>query len=137
MAKKEEAPAATQVPMAMDNHKLPAVRPEQLKAVKRLTLDVISIAKLGEVIALMQSELMTSELPSKFHPSGKATAYTINIFDVVRGEEYALVCNSILASVLGRDPNPLEGRYFAIRVGEIQEGKRYRKTEVVELELVK
>lgn len=137
MAKEEKAPAVTQVPNAMEVPKLPAVRPENLKPVKRLTLDVVSLSKLGEVIALMQSELMTSEFPSKFHPSGKAMAYSINIYDVVRGSTYTLICNSILASVLSRDSQPLEGRYFAIRVGEIVAGKRYRRTDVVELEPVK
>lgn len=123
---------------------------------RRITLDVTNLQKLGAVVACMQSELYEKELPSKFHPSGKAISTCVDIVNVHTGEEYMLACNTVLASALRRacmggipqnggspdaafEPGvvrmiPLTGRYFAMRCGEVEAGKRYRRVDVVELE---
>lgn len=123
---------------------------------KRITLDVTNLQKLGAVIACMQSELYEKELPSKFHPTGKAMTTCVDIVNVHTGEEFMLACNTVLASALRRacmgglpqnggspetafEPGmvrmvPLAGRFFAMRCGEVEAGKRYRKVEVIELE---
>ena len=115
---------------------LPPLRMDELRAVRKLTLDVVSISKVGQVVALVQGELTEQVMPSKFHPDGKAPAWCLDIYDVTRQNSYILVCNTVLASALQRagGPRPLTGRYFAIRCGEIEAGKRYRHVDVVELE---
>jgi len=114
----------------------PAIKPEALKHKRLLTLDVISISRLGEVLMQCDGELTAVEMPSKFAENGKSQAWTIDVTDIVRSERYMLVCNAVLASSLRRAGEPLTGRYFAVRVGEFKAGKRYRETEVVELERI-
>ena len=136
MPKKTQEPVTVPAPDMFATETLPAIRMESLKTKRRLTLDVVSISKLGELVMMCQGELQVSSLPSKFAKDGKAEAYLIDVFDVVRSIEYTLVCNAVLASSLKRAGEPLQGRYFAVRVGEVEAGKRYRKTDVVELERV-
>jgi hypothetical protein len=60
---------------------------------------------------------------------------TVDVMDVLTGQNWCLICNAVLASAFRRAGEPLAGRYFAIRAGEIVAGKRYRKIDVVELEV--
>ena len=133
MPKQEKAPKPESVPSVFEPSTVPALRPDSFKAGRKLTLDLVSISKLKEIIIGCQSELTVNSLPSKFTESGKADAYTVDVANVLTGEEFMLVCNTVLASALRRAGEPLTGRYFAIRVGEIQNGKRYRSVEVVEV----
>lgn len=112
---------------------VPAVQ-DKLKRKRRLTVDVTNLQKLGQVLCMTQSELYVKELPSQFHPSGKSPAYCVDIVNLHGGEELMLVCNTVLASALQRAGEPLAGRYFAMRCGEVVAGKRYRRVDVVELE---
>jgi hypothetical protein len=107
-----------------------------LRAAKKLTVDVTSISKIGELVMCCEGELMNLDMPSKYHPEGHGPAICIEAHDVARNEHYIVVCNAIMASSLRRAGQPLVGRYFAVRVGELIAGKRYRQTEVVELERV-
>lgn len=134
-AEASAAPPANGVttPFMQDQQALSTVS-GKLTRKRRLTVDVTNISKLGELLALTQSDLYTRELPSTFHPSGKATVYCVDVVNVLTGEEYMLACNTVLASALQRAGTPLAGRYFAIRCGEIVAGKRYRRVDVVELE---
>jgi len=115
---------------------LPAIKPEALKHKRRLTLDVVSVSRLWDVLMQCDGELTAIEMPSKFTETGKSEAWCVEITDIVRSEQYMLICNAVLAGALKRAGAPLTGRYFAVRVGEIKAGKRYRETEVVELERI-
>jgi hypothetical protein len=136
MKKKNEASEAEQTPLVIETASVPALRPQDLKVTRKLTLDIASVAKIGEVIFLAQSEVEIVELPSKFTENGKANAAVIDVVDVLRGLEYRLALNSIAANELRRYPPPLTGQYFAIRVGEMKPGKRYRDTQVFKVERV-
>lgn len=133
MADKKKGVVSETTPSVFGESRLPAMRPESFKPGRKLTLDLISISKLEEVIIGAQGELTVTELPSKFTENGKANAWTLDAFNVMTGEEFMLACNTVLASALRRAGEPLTGRYFAIRVGEIKPGKRYRTVEVVEV----
>ena len=135
MKKKIPEPETVRTP-AVFEAALPAIKLESLKHKRLLTLSVIGISRLGEVLMQCDGELTAVEMPSKFTENGKSQAWTIDITDIVRCERYQLVCNAVLASSLRRAGEPLTGRYFAVRVGEIVAGKRYRATDVVELERV-
>ena len=111
-------------------------KPSNFKAKKRLTLDVQSISKVKELLCQCTSELYLEEMPSKFAENGKAQAYCVDVVDLLRSEEFMLICNAILARSLQRAGEPLAGRYFAIQVGDIAAGKTYRKVDVVELDRV-
>lgn len=149
----------TQTPQAADAFTETAAAPTAVPKFakkKRITLDVTNLQKLGQVIACMQSELYEKELPSKFHPSGKAMTTCVDIVNVHTGEEFMLACNTVLASALRRAtvgklvddglmtsnteggqlvrPISLVGRFFAMRCGEVEAGKRYRRVDVIELE---
>lgn len=109
-------------------------RPSKFVPKKRLTLDVTNIQKLGELLCQTTSELYLQSMPSKFSETGKADAMCIDVIDLLRGEEFVLVCNAILARSFQRAEGPLVGRYFAIQCGEVVAGKSYRKVDVVELQ---
>lgn len=113
---------------------VPAAPLSRMKVKRRLTIDVTNIQKLGQVVMMAQSELYTKEMPSSFDPSGKALARCVDIVDVVTGEPFMLACNTVLASALERAGQPLTGRYFAVRCGDVVAGKRYRRVDVVELQ---
>jgi hypothetical protein len=100
---------------------------------RKLTLEVRSVSKLGYAVFTCNGELQMSLMPSKFHPEGKAEAISVDVTDAVTDEQYTLVLNSISASALQR-AGALLGRHFEITVGAEHEGKRYRDTEVTELE---
>ena len=136
MSKTKAAPPPQTAPDAFTMPTLPAIQVDSLKPKRRLTLDVVSISKIGELLMCCQGELQAASLPSKYAKDGKADAVTVDVLDLLRNEPYTLVCNAILASSLKRAGEPLTGRYFAVRVGEQEAGKRYRRTEVIELERV-
>jgi hypothetical protein len=101
---------------------------------RSLTLEVRSISKMAYVIFRCDGELVTSEMPSKFSKTGKAEAISVDVTDATTGEQFTLVLNAVAASALKRAGAPLVGRHFEISVGGEHEGKRYRDTEVNELE---
>ena len=102
MPKKTQEPVTVPAPDMFATETLPAIRMESLKTKRRLTLDVVSISKLGELVMMCQGELKTTTLPSTYSKTGKADAHVIDVFDVVRGMEYTLACNAVLASSLKR-----------------------------------
>lgn len=104
------------------------------KRKRSLTLEVRSISKMGYCIFRCDSELQTSEMPSKFSKTGKAEATSVDVTDQTDASQYTLVLNAVAASSLRRAGSPLVGRHFEISVGGAMEGKRYRQTEVNELE---
>lgn len=112
-----------------------AIRPESLTVKKRLTLDATSIARLGQVIAQMDSELYNIELAAPGGKGEKRPATCVDITNVVTGEQFCLICNAVLAGALSRAlmTGELTGRYFAIQSGDIVAGKHYRRVEVAEL----
>jgi hypothetical protein len=135
MTKKKEGQSEESVPMQIESNNLPALRPDQLKITRKLTLDIASIGKIQEIVMMCQGELELVELPSKFAENGKSNAYVIDVLDVFRGLEIRLTCNAILERELKRFPPPLKGQMFAVRVGEMVPGKRYRDTQVFKVEL--
>jgi len=106
------------------------------KAVSTVTRDVMTLTKLGEAIILCQSEVYHIEMDSAYTPGEKHPVACVDVFDPVRGMEFILACNAILASSFARFNGNLKGMYFAVRLGELVQGKRYRKTDVVVLERV-
>jgi len=114
-----------------------AVRPQDLKQKRRLTLDAISASRLKEAVVQVRSELTTVKMTSAFNAGEKVDCAAVEVWDAIRKGEWLLICNTVLAQALQRAGSPLTGRWFAVRVGDIVAGKTYRKTEVVELELVK
>ena len=130
---KKPVPAMTEL---MANKPVALAKTTQFKAKKKLTLDVQSISKVKELLCQCTSELYLEEMPSKYAENGKAQAYCVDVVDLLRSEEFMLICNAILARSLQRAGEPLTGRYFAIQVGDIAAGKTYRKVDVVELDRV-
>jgi hypothetical protein len=112
-----------------------SLRPEQLKLKRKLTMDATSIARLGQLVCRIYGEFETIEMGGPNKDGFIPTAQAIPIFDVVRQEEYLLVCNALIVSAFKRAVPPLIGRYFALRSGEIVTGKRYRHVDVMELEV--
>lgn len=108
--------------------------PAGMRRKRSLTLEVKSITKMGYVIFTCQGELVTSEMPSKFSKTGKAEATSVDVTDRTTGEAFTLVLNAVATSALRRAGTPLAGRHFEVSVGSQAEGKRYRDTEVNELE---
>ena len=113
-----------------------AVRMDQLKSVRPLTMEATSISRLGAVVCQTLSELRMDLMPGFDAVRTPVKTPTVDITDVQTGESYTLICNALLASAFQRAGEPLAGRYFAIRSGDIVAGKRYRQVEVVELERV-
>lgn len=111
-----------------------APKPEQLKQKRRYTLDVASIARLKEVLCMLNSEIYTIEMPPMAKDAPPSQAHAVDIVDLLRSQEYVLILNSVMLSALDRAGKPLTGRYFAFRGGEIKAGKRYRQVDVIELE---
>lgn len=109
-------------------------RPRGLRVKRCLTQEVRSISSLGTCIFTCQGELITSDMPSQFSPTGRAEAISVDVTDRVSGDSFTLVLNTVAASSLKRAGTPLTGRSFEISVGDTQNGKRYRHTEVNELE---
>jgi hypothetical protein len=114
-----------------------AIRTEDLKAVRKLTMDATSLTRLVQIICQALSELYIVPMPSMASAGEMTPTTVIDILDVNTGENYMLICNALVKSALERAGEPLRGRYFSMRVGDIVAGKRYRKCEVIELELVK
>lgn len=116
---------------------LPAVRQGELKPVRRLTMDATSLPRLGQAIVLVTGELgsITMNVPGKAGEQQEVPAIEVRLMPL--GEERMLICNVVMASAFRRAGTPLAGRYFAMRAGEIKEGKHYRQIDIVELELVK
>lgn len=114
-----------------------AIRPETLKATRRLTLDATSIARLGKVICRIDGELENLTMPPITAGGEPGKAVAIPITDIVSQTSYLMFCNSMMQSSLKRAGEPLTGRYFAIADRGIREGKRYRQVEIFELEVAK
>jgi hypothetical protein len=133
MARKKKLPTEEAHDESLTN---PAPKPflNGFKKKRSLTLEVRSISKMTYAIFRCEGELVVSEMPSKFSKTGKAEATSVDVTDVVTGEQYTLVLNAVAASALKRAGTPLAGRHFEISVGGEHEGKRYRDTEVTELE---
>ena len=111
------------------------VRPDKLKPVRRLTLDATSLVRLGEVICQTTGELELIDMPGPGNNGAKSQAWAVPIFDVVHGTNYLLIANAVIVGALRRAGEPLAGKYFAMRAGEIKAGKRFRQCEVIQLEL--
>jgi hypothetical protein len=101
---------------------------------RKLTLEVRSISKLQHLIFRCDSELAVTELPSKYSQTGKAEATTLDVTDMLTSEQFTCVLNAVSASSLKRAGSPLVGRFFEIEVGEEHQDRRYRDTQVTELE---
>ena len=112
-----------------------AVRTDQFKVKRQLTLDATSIARLGEVLCQTTGELEQIEMPGNGNKGEVNMAWAVPITDLLRTTQYLLICNALLVSAFNRAGQPLAGKYFAIRSGEIKAGKRYRTVDVVQLEL--
>lgn len=113
---------------------VPISKPSDFKALKRITRDVSTMTRLGEAIVMLQSELFTIKMKSTFPPHEERDVWAVQVLDCLRGEEYTLILGAVLASTFKQEPQPLTGKYYAIRNGEIPPGKRYRKPEVILLE---
>lgn len=132
---KNEKPAAAAVQDQFPQT-LPAkvARPEDFKAVKRLTRDLNTMTRLGQLIMCAESELYTIDMPDPGNPNQTRPVTAIDILDCLRGDQITLICGAVLHSTLKRDGAPLKDRYFAVRQGEMVPGKRYYRVEVVEIE---
>lgn len=112
------------------------MRADEFKAVKRLTMDVTSIARMGEAIIQVQSEIIMIPMPSPSDPGEKRDVPCLQVLDCLRGEQYVLILSAVMYSTFHRWNGSIMGQYFAIRAGEIVAGKRYRKVEIISLERV-
>ena len=137
MPKQKEAPPTTTAHDVEEVITISPIRPSDLKTKRKLTLDVLSISKIGAIVMQCNGELQLAEFPSKFSANGKAPAYCIDVTDCETGEQYTLICNTVLSSALKRAAEPLTGRFFKVKVGDVRPGKTYRDTEVYEQELKK
>jgi hypothetical protein len=126
----------TDIMRTVETPKALAVPAKDLRLKRKLTMDATSIARLNQVICRAQGELESIEMPPTVAGGPKSTAVAVPILDVVTMKEYLLICNSLIVSAFQRAGSPLEGRYFALRSGEIKAGKRYRQVDVMELELI-
>jgi hypothetical protein len=113
-----------------------AVRTDHLKAKRKLTLDATSIARLGEVVCQVTGELEVITMPPRGGNGEKSTAWAVPILDVVHNTEYLLIANAVIVGALKRSGEPLAGKYYAMRAGELHKGKNFRHVDVVELELI-
>lgn len=115
---------------------LPAkpMTPSQFKPVRRLTRDLNTLTRMGELLMLAQSELYTIDMPDPANKSKTRPVGAIDIMDCLMGHEITLICGSVLHSTFRREKDPLTGRYFAVRQLPQPPGKRYYKVEVVEIE---
>lgn len=104
------------------------------KAVKRLTRDLNSLTRLGQVLVCVQSDLYFIDMPDPGNAGSTRPVGALDCLDCLSGEEFTLVCGAVLTSTFKREKDPLPGRYFALRAGVIPPGKRYYKPEVVEIE---
>lgn len=136
MNKKEEEGTAVSAPSPFEKSIAKRDLPKNYKAVSTVTRDVMTLTKLGEAIVLCQSEVYPIHMDSVYTPGDKHPVACVDCFDPIRGVEFTLACNAVLASSFSRFNGSLKGMYFAIRVGEMVAGKRYRKTDVVVLERV-
>lgn len=130
-----EPNAVTKVFHDATKEKAIAVRPESLQLKRKLTLDATSIARLKQVICRIDGELEVIEMPPAAKGAAPGQAVGVPITDVVTQTQYLLICNSLIVSALRRAGEPLTGKYFALRAGEIKAGKRYRHVDVMELEV--
>jgi hypothetical protein len=112
-----------------------AVRLDQLSLKRKLTMDATSIARLGQVVCRVEGELEVIEMPPVAKGAAASQAYAVPIYDVITDQQWLLICNSLIVSAFNRAGPPLNGRYFALRAGEIKTGKRYRHVDVMELEV--
>jgi hypothetical protein len=111
------------------------VRPNQLKLKRKLTMDATSIARLAQVVCRVEGEMEVIEMPPAAKGAPPSEAHAVPILDLVRNEQFLLICNSLIVSAFRRAGEPLTGRYFALRAGDIAVGKRYRHVDVMELEV--
>lgn len=109
--------------------------PKALKATRKLTLDATSIARLGELVCRIDGEW--EEVTTHLGP-----CKAIPITDILRSTEYLLLCNAMLVSGIerarvrvGDKVDTIVGKFFAIKSGEIDAGKRFRKVEVYQVEV--
>lgn len=136
MKKKEEDAPVSAGPSPFEQSITKRDLPTNYKAVSTVTRDVMTLTKLGEAIILCQSEVYPIQMKSVYTSNEMHPVACVDCFDPVRGMEFTLACNAVLASSFNRFNGSLKGMYFALRVGEIVEGKRYRKTDVVVLERI-
>ena len=111
------------------------VKPEKLRAVRRLTMDATSLARHGDLICQALGELERIDMGKPDKNGEVPQAWALPILDVVERKEYLLICNVMMVGALRRSGEPLVKKYFAMRPGEIVAGKRFRKCDVIELEL--
>lgn len=114
------------------------------KVKKRLTRPVISIARYPELVVQVQGELKEIEMPVGGKKVEGQMTTVVDVLEIQTGTEVMLICNALIKSALeraagdkkedGTPTYPLVGRFFAMRAGDIQDGKRYRLVDVVELQ---
>jgi hypothetical protein len=132
--KTENPPAKTDSPFEKSLARVST--PANFKTIKRLTRDVTSITRLGEVILLLQSGLYEIEMDDPAKPGQKRPVAAVDCMDCLTGDEFVLICGAVLHSTWKRFNGDLAGNYFAVRSGDIAPGKHYRKVDVVHLERV-
>ena len=117
---------------------------ELFKVKKRLTRPVISINRYPELVIQIQGELKEIEMPVGGKKVEGQMTSVVDVLEVTTGSEAMLICNALIKSAFeraqgnlrddGTPTYPLDGRFFALRGGDIQDGKRYRMVDVVELQ---
>jgi hypothetical protein len=113
-----------------------AVRTDHLKPKRKLTLDATSIVRLGEVVCQATGELEVIQMPPRGSQTEMQQAWAVPILDVVHNTEYLLIANAQIVGALRRSGEPIAGKYYAMRAGEIEKGKHFRHVDVIELELI-
>lgn len=110
---------------------------ERFSVSRRLTRPMISIGRKGMLAVAIMSEMYERDIPvaGKTELGQKTTL--VEVTDLETGEESTLICNALIKSALERAVAPIAGRFFAMRAGEIRDGKRYRDVDVVELQPTK
>lgn len=106
----------------------------EVKRIKQITLDVLSFK--GREVAFVKfiGKLHRSEKVDE-SDDGRKPATVARVINLEDGQEYRLVCPSLLVSALNEDETEYLNKCYEIRVSlNTKPGKAYKEVEVYEIQ---
>lgn len=106
-----------------------------LKAKRRLTVPLVSMAHTPILVCLVKGEPVTMHITTGVGKEKSADPTVVPIVNLDTGEDGLLICNTIILSAFSKIEGGVTGKYFSLRSSGIRDGKAYRDIDIVEMEL--
>lgn len=107
----------------------------RLKAKRRLTVPLVSMAHTPILVCLVEGEPVTMHITTGVGKEKSADPTVVPILNLDTGEDGLLICNTIILSAFSKIEGGVTGKYFSLRSSGIRDGKAYRDIDIVEMEM--